>query len=434
MDREKQSLEDMGAFVEVNLPKGEKAIGLKWVYQNKTDAEGLILKGTEKACLVAQGCNQCPGQYDKTYAPVAKMVSVCILIAWAAVNDLKLFQFDCKTAFLHAKLRHPLYARPFPGYQLNTPGKVLHIMVALYGMIRCEVDHGVFYGEWSSPPHPSIAPQEDGKPLVLYVLLHFNDGLAITNSTSLYQRFLATLAKQLLIVDLGPCSKFLGILIIQDRPSCCIWLSSHVYIAELLHEWKMTNCKCASTPFPYKVNEMPVPLSNSLPDVTDEELTVKYQWLVKCLLYLAIATRPDISYYTMWLGQYNTKLNRSHLLAAKHILRYLAGTKDLALTMGSPSPSMPGMLSAYIQNVGCSDADWVSDAMDRKSISGYSFYFEGSLVSWSAVKQKSIALSSTEAEYYAMTHAFKLQRGIVVASFLRFSQTPSTTTISYSLG
>jgi hypothetical protein len=60
-----------------------------------------------------------------------------------------------------------------------------------------------------------------------------------------------------------------------------------------------------------------------------------------------------------------------------------------------------------MQNVGCSDVDWASDAMDRKSISAYAFYFEGSLVSWSAVKQKSIALSSTEAEYYAMTHAFK---------------------------
>ena len=60
-----------------------------------------------------------------------------------------------------------------------------------------------------------------------------------------------------------------------------------------------------------------------------------------------------------------------------------------------------------MQNVGCSDADWASDVIDRKSISGYCSYFEGSLVSWLAVKQKSIALSSMEAKYYAMTHAFK---------------------------
>jgi len=109
----------------------------------------------------------------------------------------------------------------------------------------------------------------------------------------------------------------------------------------------------------------------------------------------------------MWLGQFNSKPSRAHFLAAKHVLRYLAGTRSLVLRLGSPSPSLPTTLAAFMQNVGCSDADWASDAMDRKSISGYAFYFENSLVSWSAVKQKSIALSSTEAEYYAMTHAFK---------------------------
>ena len=60
-----------------------------------------------------------------------------------------------------------------------------------------------------------------------------------------------------------------------------------------------------------------------------------------------------------------------------------------------------------MQNVGCSDADWASNTVNRRSISGYSFYFQGLLVSWSAVKQKSIALSSTEAEYYTLAHAFK---------------------------
>ena len=79
-------------------------------------------------------------------------------------------------------------------------------------------------------------------------------------------------------------------------------------------------------------------------------------------------------------------------------------------------------MRGYLQNVGCSDADWASDAIDRNSISGYSFYFEGSLVSWSAVKQKSIVLSSTEAEYYAMTHAFK--EALWLHAFLTLLQFP----------
>ena len=66
-------------------------IGLKWVYDIKTDASGARIHGKEKAHLVAQGFNQRPGQYDETYAPVAKMASVWILLAWAAMHDLEIF-------------------------------------------------------------------------------------------------------------------------------------------------------------------------------------------------------------------------------------------------------------------------------------------------------------------------------------------------------
>jgi hypothetical protein len=130
----------------------------------------------------------------------------------------------------------------------------------------------------------------------------------------------------------------------------------------------------------------------------------------------------DIAYYAMWLGQFSSKPTRSHMLAAKHVLRYLGGTKSLALSLGIPSPSVPDSLSGFIKSMGCSDADWASDTVDRKSISGYSFYFQGSLVSWSSVKQKSIALSSTEAEYYAMSHAFK--EALWLRVFLSFLHLP----------
>ena len=211
------------------------------------------------------------------------------------------------------------------------------------------------------------------------------------------------------IVDLRIFSKFLSISIIHDRPNRRLWLLSHIYISKLLDEWNLSSCKVASTPFPSKFTEFSSVTLTSAPtsDIPDPDLTVKYQRIVGCLLYLAVSTRPDISYYAMWLGQYNSKPTHAQFLIAKHVLRYLAGTKTLALCLGSSSASLPATLSSFMQNVGCSDVDWASDAVDRKSISGYSFYFEASLISWSATKQKSITLSSTEAEYYALTHAFK---------------------------
>ena len=140
-------------------------------------------------------------------------------------------------------------------------------------------------------------------------------------------------------------------------------------------------------PFLSKVTKSVVSVpTNSLPDICDADLTTKYQRIVGCLLYLTVTTWPDISYYAMWLGQYNSKPTRVHFLTAKHVLHYLAGTKTLALHLGCPSNALPVTMSSFMQNVGCSDADWALDAINRKSISGYSFYFEGSLISWSAVK------------------------------------------------
>jgi hypothetical protein len=384
MDREKQSLKDMGAFEEVDLPPGEKTVGLKWVFDRKTDADGQNISGKEKARLVAQGFSQRPGQYGETYAPVAKLASVRILLAWAAVRDLEIYQFDCKTAFLHAKIRHPLFARPFPGYPASDPSKVLRILVALYGlrqsayefymlissillalgMVRCEVDHGVFMGEWTSAPDSSVVMPVDGSPAVIYVPLHVDDGLAVTNSPTLYAWFLSSLSKCLHIVDLGPCSKFLNILILRDRSTRKIWLSSRVYVSELLDEWNLTSCRTVSTPFPSNYSDLPSAPPASLPSVSDADLVPQYQRLVGCLLYLAISTRPDISFYAMWLGQFNATPTRTHLLLAKHVLRYLAGTRALALCLGAPSSRIPSTLSGYIRNVGCADADWASDTVD----------------------------------------------------------------------
>ena len=80
---------------------------------------------------------------------------------------------------------------------------------------------------------------------------------------------------------------------------------------------------------------------------------------------------------------------------------------DTGSLLGNTIFSCSLVPEGFYANMGCLDADWASDSLDWKSISGYSFYFLGSLVLWLAVKQKSIALSLTEAEYYAMTHAFK---------------------------
>ena len=123
--------------------------------------------------------------------------------------------------------------------------------------------------------------------------------------------------------------------------------------------------------------------------------------------------RPDLAYAAMALGQFNSAPTRAHLVCAKGVLRYLAGTVSLSLQF-PPPPST---------RLGLSDADWASDEKDRKSVSGYSFFFLNSLVSWSSRKQRIISTSSTESEYYALTNAIK--EALWLKLFLTLTKLPT---------
>ena len=134
MDREITSLRDMDAFAECSLPPGRRLLDLKWVYDYKTDPDGNIIAGKKKARLVAMGFCQRPEDFGETAAPIARMTSVSVILAWAAIKDLDIFQFNCKTAFLHACLHHDIYCHPFSGWPMEKSGTVLKIQAALYGL------------------------------------------------------------------------------------------------------------------------------------------------------------------------------------------------------------------------------------------------------------------------------------------------------------
>jgi hypothetical protein len=80
---------------------------------------------------------------------------------------------------------------------------------------------------------------------------------------------------------------------------------------------------------------------------------------------------------------------------------------DLSLEFGMDASTISAPVRGFANCCAITDADWATDEKDRRSISGYCFYFLNSLVSWSSTKQKTVSLSSTESEYYAMTHAIK---------------------------
>lgn len=120
---------DQKVFIESDLPPGKKAIGTQWTFTKKTHPISI-----EKAQLVAQGFAQRPDDYGDTYAPVAKMVSIRLILAYTAKVNLELYTFDVKAAFLNAPLTQEVYVQQIPGFPLSDPKKVLQLMKALYGL------------------------------------------------------------------------------------------------------------------------------------------------------------------------------------------------------------------------------------------------------------------------------------------------------------
>ena len=192
----------------------------------------------------------------------------------------------------------------------------------------------------------------------------------------------------------------------------------------LLSSWNLTpsNCHTSSVPLRHKLHTLPEAPPNSLPDIPDADIKINFQCLVGSLIYLVVCTRPDIAYIAMAFGQHNANPTHAHLLAAKGILHYLAGSLEFSLEYGLDTSVISPPVHETAKGCILTDADWATDEHDRKSISGYCFYYLSSLVSWSAVKQKTMVLSSTKSECYAMTHVIK--EGLWLHLFLKLHNLP----------
>ena len=108
----------------VPAPEGNSIIGNKWVFWNKLDESGSVIRN--KARLVAQGYNQQEGiDFDETYAPVAHLKSIRMLLAFASAKDFKLYQMDVKCVFLNDYIKEEVYVHQPPGFE--DPAHLEHV-------------------------------------------------------------------------------------------------------------------------------------------------------------------------------------------------------------------------------------------------------------------------------------------------------------------
>lgn len=391
MNEEMSTIKKNQTWELVDLPKGKKTIGLKWIFKIKFNEDGSIHK--HKARLVAKGYSQQPGiDFTETYAPVARIETIRTVLAMAAQLELQVYQLDVKSAFLNGEIEEEVYVDQPEGFMTKgLEEKVCHLKKALYGLKQAprawnSKINGYFIesGFKRSLSESSLYVKNVGNDF-LVLCLYVDDLIYFGTNPNLVEEIKKNMMEKFAMSDLGSISYFLGIQVKQSPGR--IFLSQEKYIEDLLKKFNMSHCKPISTPM--ALNE-----KLHVNDDAEKIDPTTYRKLVGSLLY--INTRPDITHAVSLLSRFMNEPSKIHLSSAKRILRYLKGTKDHGIEFKKED---------CCKLVGYTDSDWAGSVDDRKSTSGYIFCLGTKVISWSSKKQKSVALSSAEAEYIAATDA-----------------------------
>nr|GEV08938.1 retrovirus-related Pol polyprotein from transposon TNT 1-94 [Tanacetum cinerariifolium] len=252
-------------WVLVDLPHGKKAIGTKWVYKNKKNERGIVVKN--KARLVAQGHTQEEGiDYKEVFAPVARIEAIRLFLAYASFMGFMVYQMDVKSAFLYGTIEEEVYVcQPLGFEDPDHPDKVYKVVKALY-------DQTLF-----------IKKQKGD---ILMVQIYVDDIIFGATNKDLCKSFEKLMKDKFQMSYVGELTFFLGLQVKQKKDG--IFISQDKYIAEILRKFGLTERKSTSTPID---TEKPL-----LKDPNGEDVDVHiYRSMIGSLMYLT-SLRPDIMF------------------------------------------------------------------------------------------------------------------------------------------
>ncbi|GKD43476.1 putative ribonuclease H-like domain-containing protein [Tanacetum coccineum] len=284
----------------VNLPNGKRAIGTKWVFRNKKDERGIVVRN--KASLVAQGYTQEEGiDYDKVFAPVARIEAIRLFLAYASFMGFIVYQMDVKSTFLYGTIEEEVYVcQPLGFEDPQFPEKVYKIEKALYGLHQ--------------------APRAWYETLSTYLIENgFRRGTI--DKTLFIKKDKGLMHKRFQMSSMGELTFFLGLQVQQKKDE--IFISQEKYVADILKKFDFATVKTAST--------LMEPNKALIKDEEADSMDVHlYRSMIGSLMYLT-ASRPGITFVVCACARFQVTPKTSHLHAVKRIFRYLKGQPKLGL-------------------------------------------------------------------------------------------------------
>jgi hypothetical protein len=342
---------------------------------------------------VAKGYSQVEGlDFGETYAPVARLESIRILLAYATYHGFKLYQMDVKSAFLNGPIKEEVYVEQPLGFEDSEyPNHVYKLSKALYGLkqaprawYECLRDFLITNGFKVGKADPRLFTKTIANDLFV-CQIYVDDIIFGSTNKSTCEEFSRIMIQKFEMSMMGELKYFLGFQVKQLQEGT--FISQTKYIQDILNKFGMKDAKPIKTPMG----------TNGHLDLDTGGKSIDqkvYRSMIGSLLYLC-ASRPDVMLSVCMCARFQSNPKEVHLRAVKRIMRYLVHTPKFGLWYPK---------GFTFDLIGYSDADWAGCKIDRKSTLGTCQFLGRSLVSWASKKQNFVALSTAEAEYIAASH------------------------------
>lgn len=402
------------------LPPNRKGIGTKWVFKKKKN-------GVYRARLVVKGYDQIAGiDFQYNFAPVTSEVTLRILLIIWVIEDYFGEVADVQTAFLHGELEEEIFIKIPSGYKEfleelkeTIKEKFLQLTKSTYGLVQAarawwKKFTSVLKSELGFDQHENDScllkrVDEQGS---VFIIIYVDDCFVVGNKEAV-KKALSDIEKFFNITRSENISDFIGCHIKRDGDR--IFLSQPDLIKKMIDKFedKIDKLREYDTPA--------VASSHVLRRGEDEEGLNEaeqqdFRSGVGSLLYLLKHSRPDLSNSVRELTKVMDQANKAHEKMLHRVIRFVEQTKNRCLMLYPIKEKLTWDLKGYC------DSDFAGDSDTRKSVSGFVIYLCGAAIAWRSKGQKSVTLSSTEAEYVAISEV--AMEILYIAGILRFLNVP----------